>query len=107
VLKALGKEHQPGRVRVLLRLEELRRLAQTELDLEQRDVARDRRSREGANQRVGECRRYLALADPVPLDLAIGRPGVLAQRGLPKIAEKWPLGVTNDDPAEREELPLG
>ena len=87
--------------------EELRRLLEAELDVEERDVAADRRAGEGGDHGVGEGGRDLAGADPVPLDLLSGRPAVGGERLLPGTAQLVPVAVAQRDPAEREELPLG
>ena len=55
-----------------------------ELDVEQRHVAADGRRGDRPRRRVGERGRNLAGADPVPLDLAVGRPAVRRERLLPE-----------------------
>ena len=105
-LEALGEEHQTGGVRVLVGAEELRCVAQAELDVEQGHVAADGCARERADDGVGERRWHLPRADPVPLDLAVDRPPVCGERLLPQVAEAVPLGVADCDAAEREEAPL-
>ena len=106
VVEALGEEHQAGRVDVLGRAEELGRAHRSELEVEQRDVRRDRRVRECGEDRVGERRRYLPRADAVPLDLAVERPARGGQRVLPDLTELRPVDVAHDDPAEREDAAL-
>ena len=106
MLESLREEHESGGVGVLGGGEELGRLAEAQLDLQQRDVTGDRRPRERRDDGVGERRRDLARADPVPLDLAIRRPAMLGKRRLPELAEERPVGVAERDPAEREELLL-
>ena len=77
-----------------------------ELEVEQRHVRGERRDRERREDGVGERRRNLALADPVPLDLTVERPAGRGERLLPDPAKLRPVGVAHRDPAEREEPAL-
>ena len=91
MLEPLREEHESGGVGVFVGGEELGRRAETQLDLEQRDVTGDRRPRERRDDGVSERRRDLARADRVPLDLAIRGPAVLGKRRLPDLAEERPV----------------
>jgi hypothetical protein len=62
---------------------------------------------EGANDRVGERRRHLAGADPVPFRFLLYRPTVLAKGCVPEIAQLVPVAAVQGDTADREEAALG
>lgn len=102
VLEPLGQEHERRRVRVLVGAEEVRLLGPAALEVEDADEARHRRAGECGEDGVRERRRHLALADPVPLDLAVERPPGGAERLLPELPQLGPVPVANRDPAERK-----
>ena len=106
VLEPLGEEHERCGVHVFVRPEEVRLLDPSALEVEHAHEARHGRAGERGEDRVGERRRNLTLADAVPLDLAIERPARVAQRVLPELAQLGPVPVANRDPAEREARPL-
>ena len=106
MVEALGEEHQAGRVDVLRAAKEVGLALGAELEVEQGHVCGERRDRERREDGVGERRRNLALADPVPLDLAVERPAGRGERLLPHPAKLRPVGVAHRDPSEREEPAL-
>jgi hypothetical protein len=77
-----------------------------EFAIEQRHEARERRAGERLEHGVGDRGRHLALADPMPLHLPVERPVVQAERLLPQLLQRVPVGIPDRNAAEREQPAL-
>ena len=73
------------------------------LDVHDRHIGGEGRGRERLVDSIRERWRHLSPADPVPLQLLVERPAVLAQGPLPGIAKLGPVRIADGDSAEREE----
>jgi hypothetical protein len=102
MVKALGEEHEPGRIGRLRGFEETpMKLLRAASRIQQADVGKERRRCERVVDGVGERGRHLTGADAVPLDLAVERPRAPKCR-VPEVAQRGPGAVANCDAAERE-----
>lgn len=101
MVEALRDEHQGGPVRPLGRTEELGQVG-ARVEVEERHVREHRCVGERVDHGVGERRRHLARADPVPLHLAVERPSVLDERRVQRRAQAVPVLGPHRDAAQRE-----